>query len=132
MKLIDANVILRFLLNDVPEQSIIAKETITAGAFTVPEVIPEVVYVLTAVYSEPRESVGKILSLFIDNISVADKIIIKEALSQYASTSLDYVDCVLLARGKIVGDDVLTFDKLLLKKISNINQLKKHKLTKRR
>ena len=121
MKLIDANVILRFLLNDVPEQSIIAKETITAGAFTVPEVIPEVVYVLTSVYSEPRESVGEILSLFLDNISVADKIIIKEALSQYASTSLDYVDCVLLARVKIFGDDVLTFDKPLLKKISNIN-----------
>ena len=116
MKLIDANVILRFLLNDVPEQSIIAKEAITEGAFTVPEVISEVVYVLTSVYNEPRESVGKIVSLFLDNISVADKTVIKETLSQYASTSLDYVDCVLLARGKILGEDLLTFDKPLLKR----------------
>ena len=73
MKLIDANVILRFLLNDVESQSIIAKETIAKGAFTVPEVIAEVLYVLTVVYKEPRESVGKILGVFLDNISISDK-----------------------------------------------------------
>ena len=41
MTLIDTNVILRFLLNDVPEQ---ARAVIAAGAFTTMEVIAEVVY----------------------------------------------------------------------------------------
>ena len=117
MKLIDANVILRFLLNDIEPQSKVAKETIAKGAFTIPEVIAEVVYVLTTVYKEPRENVGRILNLFMDNISASDKAVIKEALSQYASTSLDYVDCVLFARTKMLGEDVLTFDEKLRKKI---------------
>ena len=120
MKLIDANVILRFLLNDVEPQSRVAKEAIAKGAFTVPEVIAEVLYVLTTVYKEPRENVGRILNLFIDNISVSDKSIIKEALSQYANTSLDYVDCVLFARAKVLGEDVLSFDAKLRKKTDNI------------
>jgi len=120
MKLIDANVILRFLLNDVESQSIIAKEAIAKGAFTIPEVIAEVLYVLTAVYKEPRKNVGRILSVFLDNISVSDKVIIKEALSQYANTSFDYVDCVLFARAKMLGEDVLIFDTKLRKEIDNI------------
>ena len=120
MKLIDTNVILRFLLNDVDSQSKIAKEAIAKGTFTIPEVIAEVVYVLTFVYKEPRENVSRILNLFMDNISVSEKAIIKEALSQYANTSLDYVDCVLFARAKILGEDVLTFDAKLRKKMDNI------------
>ena len=45
MTLIDTNVILRFLLNDVPEQAEQAKAVIEAGAFTTIEVIAEVVYI---------------------------------------------------------------------------------------
>ena len=122
MKLIDANVILRFLLNDVESQSKVAKKAIEEGAFTIPEVIPEVLYVLTSVYKEPRENVGKILSLFIDNVSITDKTIIKEALFQYTNTSLDYVDCVLLARAKMLGEEILTFDSKLNKKIDHIQK----------
>ena len=48
--LIDANVILRYLLNDVEEMAKKSAEIINAGAFTLPEVIAEVVYVLKSVY----------------------------------------------------------------------------------
>ena len=48
--LIDANVILRYLLNDVEEMSKKSAEIINAGAFTLPEVIAEVIYVLKSVY----------------------------------------------------------------------------------
>lgn len=47
-KLIDANVILRYLLGDHPEYSEKAKKVIEEGAYTLPEVIAEVVYVLNA------------------------------------------------------------------------------------
>ena len=38
-KLIDANVILRYLLRDHPQMSETAKEIIETGAYTVPEVL---------------------------------------------------------------------------------------------
>lgn len=50
MPIIDANVILRYLLNDHPAMSEAAKETIVAGAQTTAEVLAEVVYVLKGVY----------------------------------------------------------------------------------
>lgn len=46
MLLIDANVILRGILNDHPEMAQKAKEVMQAGAYTKPEVVAEVVYVL--------------------------------------------------------------------------------------
>ena len=46
MKLIDTNAILRFLLNDIKEQHDQARDIIKAGAFTTPEVLAEVAYVL--------------------------------------------------------------------------------------
>lgn len=50
MKLVDANVILRYLLNDHQEMSQQAKAVIDSGAYTKPEIIAEVVYVLKGVY----------------------------------------------------------------------------------
>ena len=115
MKLIDANVILRFLIRNDEEQAKKATEFIKEGAFTIPEVIPEVVYVLSGVYKVNRKEIGTVLIDFIDNIKVNDKAIIKEALRWYANTSLDYVDCVLVARHKLLDDNIATFDKQLLK-----------------
>ena len=42
MTLIDTNVILRLLLNDLPEQAEQAKAAVEAGAFTTMEVMAEV------------------------------------------------------------------------------------------
>ena len=60
-KLIDANVILRYLLRDNDEMSQRAKTIIEAGAFTLPEIIAEVVYVLKGVYSVPRDEIADTL-----------------------------------------------------------------------
>ncbi len=57
MYLIDANVILRYLLNDEPSMSTKAKEIIAQGAYTKTEIIAEVVYVLSGVYSASRNDI---------------------------------------------------------------------------
>lgn len=62
MTLIDTNVILRYLLNDIPEQAKQSEEVIKNGAFTLPEVIAEVVYVLFKLYKVPREEIKGIVS----------------------------------------------------------------------
>ena len=56
-KLIDANVILRYLLNDNPEMAQQAKAVIEGGAYTKPEIIAEVVYVLKGVYHATRADI---------------------------------------------------------------------------
>lgn len=53
-KLIDANVIIRFLLNDIPEQADIASGIIYSGAYTNEVVLAEVIYVLIGVYKIER------------------------------------------------------------------------------
>ena len=61
MKLVDANVLLRFLLNDIPEQSDVARRAIESGAAVEIEVVAEVVYVLQRVYEVPRKEIAEVL-----------------------------------------------------------------------
>ena len=114
-KLIDANVILRYLLGDHPQMSEEARQVIEDGAFTLPEVIAEVVYVLKGVYHIERDEIGRTLIEFLDEVFVENQDAVYEALSLFSETSLDFVDCILIARHRILGDDVGSFDKKLNK-----------------
>ena len=69
-KLIDANIILRYLLNDNPEMSEKAKEIINDGAFTIPEVMAEVIYVLKGVYKVERQEISDVLQEFLKEIKM--------------------------------------------------------------
>lgn len=109
----DANAILRYLLNDIPAQADIAAQAIEAGASTIPEVMAEVVYVLFGVYEVDRLSIASTLKDLLEEIAISDKPVVKSALDLYARSKLDYVDCILIARAKLFGEDVLSFDKKL-------------------
>ena len=117
--LIDANVLLRFLLNDNEKQANEAKEVISGGSCVLlPEVLAEVVYVLSKVYGIDRDdisaSIKKVLSrMHIDNYPVMDK-----ALDNYEFKKLDFVDCILLAHNRTENSSVFTFDKELGKKLA--------------
>ncbi len=113
MLLIDANVILRYLLGDHEEMSQKAKNAIMSGAYTTVEVLAEVVYVLMGVYHAEREEVKEWLSCFLDEISLENKQAILYALRVFAETKLDFVDCVLIGYNRILGEKVYTFDKKL-------------------
>lgn len=112
-KLIDANVILRHLLRDVENQSEQARIIIAGGAHTTTEVLAEVVYVLQGVYQVPREKIKTALSALLGEILTDHVDVIIKALTLYSDENLDFVDCVLIARACILGDDVFTFDKKL-------------------
>lgn len=114
-KLIDANVILRYLLGDHPQMSQETKKIIESGAFTLPEVLAEVVYVLKGVYKVDRVELATTLADFLDEVSVESPETLCEALSLFSKTSLDFVDCILIARHRILGDEVMSFDKKLNK-----------------
>ena len=122
MKLLDTNAILRYLLGDIKEQQLKAKEVIDAGAFTLPEVLAEVIYVLTGYYEEARETVYDSLTDLLDDVHIDHKEAITEALTIYHDTSLDFVDCILIGRNHVLGDDVFSFDKKLNKRLVSVSE----------
>ena len=96
MKIADANIILRYLLDDNEELS----EQAT-------------------IILENNEDT--LLELFkFKNILVSDIEVLKEAFILFAKRRLDFVDTLLYAYNKVKGHEVFTFDKKL-KAICNWN-----------
>lgn len=115
MQLVDANVLLRCILNDHPDMTAKAKQVIKNGAYTKPEVISEVVYVLQKVYSVQRPHIKEMLYRVLSVVRCTDENCILFALDLYAKIALDFVDCLLVAYHSINGETVFTFDKKLNK-----------------
>ena len=114
MTLIDANVILRFLIGDNEEMLAIAKEEIESGeAYTLPSILAEVVYVLHGHYEVERSIVRDSLSHLLDQVSVEYPNVMIGALNYYADRNIDFVDGMLVARARLLGEKVLSFDKRL-------------------
>lgn len=78
--MIDANVILRYLLNDIEEMANEAEKIIKFGAFTLPEVIAEVVYVLKSVYKVSREEISTAILEILQEIDIEHKNTMIEAV----------------------------------------------------
>lgn len=119
MRLIDANVILRYLLNDHEDMAQEAKRVILSGATTTTEVLAEVVYVLTGVYKAERAEICEWLTCFLDDIAFEKKESMLYSLRVFKETSLDFVDCVLIGYSRILGQSVFSFDKKLNRVLAN-------------
>ena len=101
MVMVDANVILRYILNNDEILSERAEKIIHENkVFVTIEVIAEVVYVL--------------------EVESKDKDIIICAVDIYANHNLDFVDCVLYSYKKINEYEIKTFDKKLNKLLESI------------
>jgi len=120
MTRIDANVILRYLLNDHDQLSERAAGIIDhEETFASVEVMCEVVYVLCGVYKVDRKAVSDRLSDFADhpNIAMTDSEVFLRALNAFSGHNIDFVDSLLLAYSAVRGDKILTFDKKLARLI---------------
>ncbi|MGG4000451.1 PIN domain-containing protein [Anoxybacillus kestanbolensis] len=116
MKIVDANIVLRYLLNDHDDLSAKAAMIIENNKVLLPnEVVVEVVYVLEKVYRVKNDEIcDTLLELFkYDNIDVDDMEILEEALILFRERRLDFVDTLLYAYNKVKGYQVYTFDKKL-------------------
>ena len=114
---LDANAILRFLLKDVEDQAHRAKSVIDTGkACLSNEVLAEVVYVLAKVYGLQRATIVGALEGLLPSVVCEDPELLRIALGIYRNNrKLDIVDSILAARHRCNGDEILTFDKGLLK-----------------
>ncbi|AGL02516.1 PIN domain-containing protein [Desulfoscipio gibsoniae] len=116
MKIVDANIVLRYLLNDSDDLSEKAAEILENNMVFLPnEVIAEIVYVLEKLYKvERRKITSVLLELFeYGNLEVSDFGMVNEALKVYAERKLDFVDTLLYAYHKLGKHEVYTFDKKL-------------------
>jgi predicted nucleic-acid-binding protein len=119
----DTNTILRYLLKDNQEQYAIAAEFfeyVRIGqkkAEILEGVLLECVYVLQKFYQIPRQKTAATLGEFLlyKGVVNRDRDLLGAALQNYAATTLDMVDCLLLAHAKIHGSEIFTFDKVLAK-----------------
>jgi len=120
MQKIDANIILRYILNDHSELSPKAKEIIEQHTVEVPvEVLCEVVYVLAGHYKIDRQIVSTELKRFFDltQCALQHRDAILQGLDYFGKNNLGFVDCILAAYAKIEKDEIFTFDEKLKKMI---------------
>jgi len=120
MKKIDANVVLRYLMNDHAANSLKAKEIIEKNIVEIPiEVLCEVVYVLTGYYKINRQNVSFELIRFFEstNCNLAHREAVLKGLDYFGKHGLDFVDCILAGYADIDKDEIFTFDDKLEKLI---------------
>lgn len=121
MVILDANVILRYLLNDNEEMALEAERVIKGNqALVTIEVVAEVVYVLKRVYAIGRTEIKDAVLKFLSEVQVEEREVLILGMETYASRNLDFVDCILYAYKKVKKYDVLTFDKKLSKLLSDV------------
>jgi len=124
MLLIDANIALRYILNDNKELSPKAKDIIDNNDIEMPiEVLSEVVYVLNGVYGINRETIRSKLLYFFEstNCRIPHKTAVLCGLMHYASTNFDFVDCILSGYCEMEDREVATLDLKLQKLIAKIS-----------
>lgn len=120
--LLDANAILRLLLNDSTEKNKIVKETIEKEhCLALMSVIQECVYVLEHYYNVPRDQIKDEFINLKTVVYVENEDIYEKAFDYFVKTpKLDFVDCLLCAYKELINIDVLTFDSKLKKKLESI------------
>ena len=111
--------ILRYLLNDNAEMADKAETYLESGNVWVTiEVIAEVIYVLKGVYSLEREEIVATTKEFLELVNCQESEVLELALDTFKERNLDFVDCVLYAYHKVKGAEIATFDKKLIKLMS--------------
>ena len=117
--LLDANVLVRFLVQDEPKQSAAA-----AALFEKAErheavlhldglAVAETVYVLIGRYGRRRSDVVNVLLAIIQNAGVetAQREIVTDALQRFGAMNVDFPDAWLAARAAQLGHQVASFDR---------------------
>jgi predicted nucleic-acid-binding protein len=113
---LDTNVVLRFLLDDVPEQTERATKAIeNSKVYVTDVVVVEVIYVLEKVILLSREDILKLVTDFLGFPNVVhNPYFLLETIQLYKHyPSLSIVDCYASSEAKAYNNQLVTFDKRL-------------------
>lgn len=120
--IVDANVVLRFLLQDNEKQFQQVKDVIQRkNCYVTLEVLAEVCYVLEGMYQVERKDIVNSFRKLNNDLIILNVNILFRALEIFDKTpKLDFVDCLLYGYRKEKGIDIITFDKKLQKRLEDI------------
>jgi len=122
MLYVDANIILRYILDDHAELSLKAKNLISENIVETPiEVLCEVVFVLTRIYGITRKDIADTLLDFYEstNCILPHREAVFKGIEYFGDKTLDFVDCILAGYYETENITVQTFD-IKLEKLMNI------------
>lgn len=119
--LADTNILLRFLLDDIPSQADIVEDFLCQAkigkiTITIPFLVfVELDFVLTKVYKfQKLQVIEKMKHIAeIGYLDIEKRDLILEVLNLYESSNLSFVDLLFYAEAKNTGKELLTFDKKL-------------------
>ena len=98
MVMLDANVILRYLLNDNDKMASEAEANIKNMPVQVNiEIVAEVVYHVA------RAEIRQCLLQFLSDVTTPEPEVLRLGIETYAEQSLDFPDCILYAYHKLKG-----------------------------
>ena len=127
MLYIDANIILRYILDDHAQLSPMARKIIGENIVGTPiEVLCEVVYVLTKTYGIKRKDIAATLLDFYEstNAVLPHKEAVLKGIEYFGEKSLDFVDCIFAGYYEKENITVQTFDENLNKLLNIITEAK--------
>ena len=122
MNSLDTNVVLRYLLDDIPEQTLRAKGVIVGSPSYVTDVIvAETIFVLERVVGMDRIDIVRLIQMFLSLPTVVcNDYFLDQAIALYGTkTALSIVDCYAATEAKVYGNSLMTFDKALVKYSGN-------------
>ena len=120
--LLDANAILRFLLQDNEEQFQYVRNIIRVeNCYVTLEVLAEVCYVLEGLYQVPRDDIVVNFRMLNKDMVIFNADVLLRALEIFNKTpKLDFVDCLLYGYRKEKGGTIITFDKKLQRRLEDV------------
>jgi predicted nucleic-acid-binding protein len=120
--MLDTNAVLRFITDDDKEKSKKVSDLINnTDCIVTIEVIAEVVYNLEKYYDHPRWLIAEEINdfIWIKESLVLEENVIRYGCNTYASTRLDFIDCLLVGYANVNGNLVFTYDAELKRKLEN-------------
>ena len=118
--ILDTNAVLRFITCDDTDRWQKVSDLLDTSDCIVPiEVIAEAVYNLDSSYGHTRKLISDEIKDFIaikENL-VTEENVVRYGCNIFASTNLDFVDCLLVGYANIRGNTVFSFDNPLNKKL---------------
>lgn len=118
MKVLDTNIVLRFLLNDDKKLAFEAKRVVESNGLYLDEVVlAEVVWVLRSYYKKDKVWMVDKISGFIKlpTLSNPRKHLMLAALEVFEKNNLSFVDCWICVVSRELGVELATQDKKLKK-----------------
>jgi predicted nucleic acid-binding protein len=123
-QVLDTNVLVRYLVRDVPEQYHQAErwfkeaESGDREIFITAPVIAETVFVLQSIYQKSFTDIAEALRIFINQrwLKVEQRELLDDTLEIYGKGK-HFIDSYLLAMKRTFGFDILTFDKKLKRQL---------------